>query len=1081
MATHSKFNEATRVQIPALVHLTRLGYSFIPRISEEKAGTFYDQQTNILIEIFRRQFSKLNPEKEGQFNQILQEIRTELDNDDIGKAFYKRLTDVSTRLVDFENPDNNVYHCTAEFTCKNGFDEFRPDITLFINGLPLVYIEVKKPNNKEGIVAERDREYHRRFPNKKLRRFNNITQLMIFSNNMEYDAMGGIVPVQGVFYCTAGKKSAPFNCFREENPTNEDVAPFNLDFFYPPIDATVEHQILASFNSEVIHNASEYITNKGVNTPTNRVLTSLCSRERLLYIIKYAIAYVHKQKELPDGGIETIDEKHIMRYQQLFASLAIRKKLSEGVTSGLVWHTQGSGKTALAYYLTNVLTDYYAKQRTVAQFYFIVDRLDLLEQATKELTARGLLVNTANSRTELMQLFRNNQATVNNTGQREITVVNIQRFMEDKERVNLPEYATKLQRIFIIDEAHRGYKPTGCFLANLFSADENAIKIALTGTPLIGEERNSCAVFGNYLHTYYYDKSIQDGYTLKILREDIETSWKKKLQETVQGLEKLVQRQELLKSQIIEHENYISAISQYIMQDLRSFRAIQGDDTLGGMVICETSEQARRIYEYFEQEYQRMQPQPMKFKLPDGTTVIGEPIVEYKTPFKPLKAGLILYDSDDKATRTQVITDFKENNTIDILIVFNMLLTGFDAPRLKRLYFGRKLKDHNLLQAITRVNRPYKNNRYGYLIDFANIKENFDQTNQAYLQELLRFNDPDEVGQDNITDTFTQVLEDPEEIIKNMVEIQDKLFAFTTDNVEEFATEISTIEDKQQLIELRHVVTAARDMANLVRSFGSDELKEKFAEVDLPKLPLILGEINRRIDMINLKERFNPDEGVQQTITDALADIEFSFNKVKTEEMEIVASKMEQYKEKHRSVVHNLAEFFDPDDPEYITLKELFLQRFKEHNFSFETEAQLNEEAKALDEILARIAALQKANKVLLNKYNGDVKFARVHKRIVEENAERGKRNPKQEPIISESQSEILQSLCRIKSVIDSQVYDRNDILKKDAYFETTVMTLITQSLNELNIANKRDDRTFIQTRIAGQYLDQYHQQFNIA
>ena len=1047
MASSSKFNEATRVQIPALVHLTRLGYKFIPRISEEKAGSFFDQQTNILIEIFRQKFSELNPGKEGQFNQVLQEIRTELDNDDIGKAFYKRLTDVSTRLIDFENPENNAFHCTAEFTCKNGLEEFRPDITLFINGLPLVYIEVKKPNNKEGIVAERDREYHRRFPNKKLRRFNNITQLMIFSNNMEYDAMGGIVPVQGVFYCTAGKKSAPFNCFREENPTNDDVAPYNLDYPYLPIDTTIEHEILASFNSEVIHNAPEYVTNKGIYTPTNRVLTSMCSPERLLYILKYAIAYVHKQKELPDGGIETTDEKHIMRYQQLFASLAIRQKLSEGVRSGLVWHTQGSGKTALAYYLTNVLTDYYAEQSTVAQFYFIVDRLDLLEQATKELTARGLLVNTANSRAELMQLFRNNQATVNNTGQREITVVNIQRFQEDKDRVNLPQYATKLQRIFIIDEAHRGYKPTGCFLANLFSADENAIKIALTGTPLIGEERNSCAVFGNYLHTYYYDKSIQDGYTLKILREDIETSWKQKLQETVNGLEKLVQKKELVKSQIIEHENYISAISQYIMQDLRSFRAIQGDDSLGGMVICETSEQARRIYEYFEEEYQRLKPQTMKFKLPDGTTVVGEPIVEYKTPCKPLKAGLILYDSDDKATRTQVITDFKENYTVDILIVFNMLLTGFDAPRLKRLYFGRKLKDHNLLQAITRVNRPYKNNRYGYLIDFANIKDNFDQTNQAYLQELLRFNDPDEVGQENVTDTFTQVLENPDEIIKNMVEIQDKLFEFTTDNVEEFATEISTIEDKQQLIELRHVVTAARDMANLVRSFGSDELKEKFAEVDLPKLPLILNEINRRIDMINLKERFNPDAGVQQTITDALADIEFSFNKVKTEEMEIVASKMEQYKEKHRSVVHNLAEFFDPDDPEYLTLKELFLQRFKEHNFSFESEAQLNEEAKALDEILARIAALQKANKVLLNKYNGDVKFARVHKRIVEENAERSKRNPKQEPIISESQSEILQSLCRIKSVIDSQVYDRNDILKKDAYFETTVMTLITQSL----------------------------------
>ena len=83
--------------------------------------------------------------------------------------------------------------------------------------------------------------------------------------------------------------------------------------------------------------------------------------------------------------------------------------------------------------------------------------------------------------------------------------------------------------------------------------------------------------------------------------------------------------------------------------------------------------------------------------------------------------GLILHDSDDKETRKQIIKDFKKNMTIDLLIVFNMLLTGFDAPRLKRLYFGRKLKDHNLLQALTRVNRPYKDNRYGYVIDFLDI------------------------------------------------------------------------------------------------------------------------------------------------------------------------------------------------------------------------------------------------------------------------------------------------------------------------------------------------------------------------
>ena len=1022
------------------------------------AGSFYDSETNILVDIFREQFRKLNPGKESTFNQTLQDIRNELDNNDIGKAFYKRLTDESIKLVDFENPTNNKFHCTAEFTCKNELDEFRPDITLFVNGLPLVYIEVKKPNNKEGIVAERNREYFRRFPNKKLRRFNNITQLMIFSNNMEYDTMGGIVPVQGVFYCTTSKQIAPFSRFREENPSNEEIAPFNRDYPLKPIDEIIERSILTDFNCEVIHNAPEYITNKHFYTPTNRVLTSMCSRERLLYIIKYAIAYVHKQKELPNGGIETIDEKHIMRYQQLFASLAIRNKLSEGIKSGLVWHTQGSGKTALAYYLTNVLTDYYAKNSTVAQFYFIVDRLDLLEQATKELTARGLHVNTANSRAELAQLLEDNQATQNNSGQREITVVNIQRF-QDNEKVDLPQYATKIQRIFIIDEAHRGYKPTGCFLANLFSADRNSIKIALTGTPLIGDERNSCAVFGDYLHTYYYDKSIKDGYTLKILREDIETSWKQKLQDTVKGLEKLVEKKELPKAQIIEHDSYVKPLLGYIIDDLVKFRINQQDESLGGMVICETSGQARKLFAFFD-----------------------DIVAQYNDTHSKkisLRAGLILHDSEDKETRKKIITDFKENYTIDILIVFNMLLTGFDAPRLKRLYFGRKLKDHNLLQAITRVNRPYKDNRYGYLIDFADIKRNFDDTNEAYLKELLRFNNPDEVGQDNVTDTFTQVLESPQEIIENMLEIQDKLFDFPTDNVEEFSNEISTIEDKQQLIELRRIVTTARDMANLVRTFGSDELKENFAKVDLPKLPLMLKELNHRIDLINLKERYNPDAGVQQAITDALAEIEFSFNCIKTEEMEIVVSKQEQFKEKFRSAVHTFSGFFDQDDPEYITLKELFLLRFKEHNFALDTLAKLDSETQALDEILERIKKLQQKNKALLKKFNGDYKFARVYKRILEENEQRTKRSPKEDPIISTSQTIILNSLCQIKSVIDSQVYDRNDILNNDAYFETTVMTLIMQSLNELNIANRRSDRTFIQSRIAGQYLDQYHSQFS--
>ena len=506
-----KFNEATRVQMPAMVHLTRLGYSYFGKISEDMANKIYDPDTNILIDVFKKQFEKLNPSSKGEFGNIFRSIRQELANDDLGKSFYRRLTAVSPiKLIDFDNPLNNKFHFTAEFTCKNGQDEFRPDITLFVNGLPLCFVEVKKPNNHGGIVAESKRMNLDRFPNKKYRRFINITQLMIFSNNMEYDTMGGIVPIQGAFYCTAARESAPFNCFREENPNNQQIAPFNKDYQYLEINREDEKKILSDFNCQVIHHTPEYQTNLKINTPTNRILTSMCSPERLLFLIKYGIAYVKMEKEV-DGKIESTDQKHIMRYQQMFASLAIRQQLSEGAKSGVVWHTQGSGKTALSFYLTYVLSDYYSKKDKVAKFYFIVDRIDLLEQAKQEFEARGLVVSTANTKAELMAQFRNNQAQQGASGHQEITVVNIQRFAEDKKTVDLPAYATNLQRIFIMDEAHRGYKPGGCFLANLFDADPNSIKIALTGRPLLKADCASSVVFQRYFHTYYYDRSIADG------------------------------------------------------------------------------------------------------------------------------------------------------------------------------------------------------------------------------------------------------------------------------------------------------------------------------------------------------------------------------------------------------------------------------------------------------------------------------------------------------------------------------------------------------------------------------------------
>ena len=1074
----SKFNEATRVQMPAMVHLTRLGYKYFGKIHEATKGTVYDDDTNILLEVFKKKFGELNPGHEGEYLQVLRDIRKELNDDDLGRGFYQRLRSVSpVRLVDFENPKNNDFHFTAEFTCKNGQDEFRPDITLFVNGLPLCFVEVKKPNNHGGMVAESIRMNKERFPNKKFRRFINITQLMIFSNNMEYDTLGGIVPIQGAFYCTGARNSSPFNCFREENPGSMKIAPYNRDYPYLAIDKETEKKILSDYNCQVIHTSPEYQTNLGVNTPTNRILTSMCSPERLLFILQYGIAYVRMEREV-DGKIESTDQKHIMRYQQMFAAMAIRQRLSEGVKSGVVWHTQGSGKTALSYYLTYILNDFYAKQNKVAKFYFIVDRLDLLEQAKQEFEARGLLVATANTRTELMEQFRQNQAQQGASGQAEITVVNIQRFAEDKEKVNITDYATNLQRIFILDEAHRGYKPGGCFLANLFEADKESIKIALTGTPLLKDERASCKVFGSYLHTYYYDKSIADGYTLKIIREDIETSYKERLSDVYDKLDTLVQKKDIKRSQIIEHPSYVEELARYISDDLRRFRKIQGDDTLGGMVICETSEQARRLYEAFTTKPTGGNSMPIQLHMDGQEWMVAEALPVYVTEKKPLRVGLILHDSDDKETRKQIVKDFKKNMSIDLLIVFNMLLTGFDAPRLKRLYFGRKLKDHNLLQAITRVNRPYKEMRYGFVIDFADIKRNFDETNEAYLQELNRFNDVEETGEGNNTDTFTQVIEDKEEIINQMKQVRQVLFNYSYDNAEEFSSEISTEEDKSILLELKHALESAKNMANIVRTFGDGDMKTQFSKLEITKLPELISEVQRRIGVINQKEAFNVSDETKVLINEAMMDIEFTFSKIGQEEMKIISGGVE-LKEKWERTITAFTQNFDQEDPEYITLRDAFMQRFKEHGFVIDSIAKFNEESSALDDIIKRLQDMQKRNNVLLKRYKGDEKFARVHKRIREVNKLRESKGEK--PMFSFLDDELVAILNIIKDDVDSKVYDRNDILKKDAYFSRTVLALINGCLYHFpQIKPEMDDYKFIQQRISQQYINQYNATYGL-
>ena len=1041
----SRFNENTRVQVPAAIHLCRLGYVYLDHIDDED----YDHSTNILVKVFREAMSRLNPElSDGEISLQLSNLVQAAKNDDLGREFYQKITSTSgVRFIDFDNPNNNLWHCTTEFTCENPDtqDNFRPDITCFVNGLPLAFIEVKKPNNHEGMLAERERT-NARFRNAAFRPFLNVTQLMVFSNNQEYDT-ANVVPVQGAFYATIAKERTFFNVFREKSPNILRESGYN-----EAISPEIEKKILTHRNCIPIRHDPAYLTNRAPLTPTNRILTSMLSRRRFLFLLRYAFAYVEKTIERSDGAkVETL-EKHVMRYQQLFATFALRQKLSEGVKGGVIWHTQGSGKTAFAYYNVKCLTDFYAERGTVAKFFFIVDRLDLLEQSVDEFAARGLMVQTVQNRKDLMDKIKDNQAHYNSLGKPEIIVVNIQKFKEDHNPVVIEGgYSTNLQRVFFIDEAHRGYDPAGSFLANLLEADKDAIKIAMTGTPLLSAERASWRVFGDYIDTYYYDKSIADGYTLKLMRGDIETEYRERISNILSELagEIEVKKSDVKKEKIIEHPNYLNGLLDYIFSDMRKFRIQKDCPQVAGMIVCETNPQARELFRLFEE---RNKPE----NLPSGT--------------KPFKAVLILHDEGDKEERKGSIAEFKKTESIDFLIVNKMLLTGFDAPRLKRLYLCRKLDGHDLLQALTRVNRPYRDFRYGYVVDFADIKENFVETNNRYLKELhdaIYGRD----GDDGIDDGTSPgvLLASKEEIEKKLENLKDALFMYDIDNKEVFRKQLDADEDKSHLLYLRRSLEEAKALMNQIRSFGDDELREKVRNLAPDAVPQLLSEVNHRIERMNLLEGLDRSEDVTGIINEALSQMEFTFRCKGKEELEFLFNDL---KERYQNVRREFESNFDHREDKYVNLLSEFKSFFRERGFAPQTVTEARAAIGYMDGVMSKIREINRLNNMLKHKYHDDEKFVRIHKRIREENAKRT--IPPEKPVISKREVEIMENLNRVKEMIDDTIYYNVHVLGNPPVFNQDVLQAVSLKLNEMDIKATLDDRKFIQRQIAEEYLADY-------
>lgn len=924
-----KHNEDSRVKIPALLHFTRLGYTY-----QSKSNTNIDTRNNIFVDIFAESLRRINGKaySDAEIQGLIKEIGDLTDNDiDKGQAFYERLVKYNVvKLVDFNNLYKNDFRIVTELSFKGERNTFRPDITILVNGIPLGFVEVKKPNNDEGVQKEFKR-MRERFGFKDCTHFFNQMQVLGFSNNQDYNDNEKVRRV-GSFYTTPNWKDTKYNLFREE------VEIFVNEY----ITDGVMSLVLTDTASMGISTLDEFKHNLRVDTPCNRFLTSLFSIDRLMFFIKYGLVYINSQVE----GLN----KHIMRYPQFFASQKTVEKLDkENMKRGVVWHTQGSGKTGLAYFLTNVLRDYYKKNRIVTKFYFVVDRLDLLIQATAEFSSRGLTIASINSKRDFADNIRSNVVIGSDTQQgtykETMNVVNIQKFSEETS-VEL-KGTSRVQRIYFIDEVHRGYKFKGQFLTNLLGADPNGIYIGLTGTPILKEEFKTTDIFDGYIHKYYYNKSIADGYTLKIKKENIATQFK----EEIRGILNIQEGNRVPSSQwnsITERQEFVDKFCEYIQNDFMMFKENDniGKD-VGFMVVASTSTQAKAIQEWFEEK-------------------------------SSLKTALVLYDEDENKDKQEWFRGKKNNETgiaenkYEGVIVFAMLLTGFDAPRLKRLYLLREIREHNLLQTLARVNRPYKHMQYGYVVDFVDITEQYEETNRRYLEELKGDIEDEDIVAD-IDDFFVDV----ERARQTIKDITTKHLFIYMPNIE---TDLEDFRHQIEPLELETLRTIRRYLVEYKESYNELRMShEDVSDIPIDRISKALSEVSNRIGIKVLEDHLDNDNEDDEDIDFTKLIIEF----FKTGEIDLEFDTGNNILEKINNVQNAMSSSGDKKDTAYLNLYKEYkevIKRVKTIKESSEINGIINE----LDGLEKKFVILNYKNNSLIKAYRGNQVGMKIHKRIMD-------------------------------------------------------------------------------------------------
>lgn len=725
-----RFDEKYVSQIPALQVLVNLGYEFLTPAQALAARG--GKKGNVLLEeVLRDQLKKINriQHKGGTYlfsEENIQSAIQRLKNvkyDGLlrtNEAVYDLLTlgvaleqpiegdlkSFTLNYVDWLHPENNVYHVAAELAVERtrSVETCRPDVVLFVNGIPFVTIECKAPHvGVEQAISQTIRNQRDEY----IPRLYTYVQMVLGVNKNE------------ARYATTGTPAKFWSRWREE-VTGAELAPL----LERPLPRLVKASLfdLAFEGLEVAEGENPYLAGREA-TQQDRTLYSLCRPERLLEMARMFTVF--------DGGV-----RKIARYQQVFAVREVLARVQQTDDSGkrrggIVWHTQGSGKSLTMVMLARALAlDGRIRNPRVM---LVTDRVDLDKQLGNTFAACGLFPDRAESGRHLARLIGDGKAHV-------ITTL-VHKFDKALAAKNLSDKSADV--FVLVDETQR--TQLGALAARMRQVFPRGCYIGFTGTPLLKREKSDVTKFGGIIHTYAIDQAVADGAIVPLLYEG-----------------RMVELEQNQSAIDIWFERHTAGLSEQQKADLKKKYAraemLNRADQVIYMRAFDVSEHYRRNWQGTGFKAQLVAPlkaSALRYKefLDELGTVTSEVVIsppDEREGFDEVDAEeasdqvvafwqrmMKRYGSEDEYNK-QIVNAFKHGEEPEILIVVDKLLTGFDAPRNTVLYLTRRLTEHSLLQAIARVNRLYEDDsgagakEFGYVIDYVGILGDLDQALTAY-------------------------------------------------------------------------------------------------------------------------------------------------------------------------------------------------------------------------------------------------------------------------------------------------------------------------------------------------------------